>query len=269
MWDRQTGLGFDPDLRVQEAVRQVFARFRELGSARQVHLALTEEEVYFPRPSDGRSMVSFDWIPIRYRNVISLLKNPFYAGAYCYGKSEVQTEIVDGHVRKSYGRRKPMEEWEVLLKDHHEGYIDWAEFERNQQQIASNAFGKAGGIKSGRGGRALLSGLLSCGRCGRTMAVVYPGRRPNPVYRCDRRQLQHGLGRCQAFGGRRVDAAISEEIIRVVEPMAIEASLEARAHARGRSSRTPARGRAGPAASSATKPRWRSGAMPPAIRTIV
>ena len=126
VWDQQIGLGLDPDLRVQEAVRQVFARFRELGSARQVLLALTEEEVCFPRPSDGRSMVSFDWTPIRYRNVLSLLKNPFYAGTYCYGKGQVQTEIVDGHVRKSYGRRKPMEEWEVLLKDHHEGYIDWA-----------------------------------------------------------------------------------------------------------------------------------------------
>ena len=126
VWDQQIRLGLDPDLRVQEAVRQVFARFRELGSARQVLLALTEEEVCFPRPSDGRSMVSFDWTPIRYRNVLSLLKYPFYAGTYCYGKSQVQTEIVDGHVRKSYGRRKPMEEWEVLLKDHHEGYIDWA-----------------------------------------------------------------------------------------------------------------------------------------------
>ena len=65
------------------------------------------------------------------------------------------------------------------------------------RRLATNAFGKSGGMKSGRGGQALLGGLLSCGRCGRTMSVVYPGRRPNPVYRCDRRQLQHGLGRCQ------------------------------------------------------------------------
>ena len=61
--------------------------------------------------------VSFDWIPIRYRNVISLLKNPFYAGAYCYGKSEVQTEIVDGHVRKSYGRRKSSGWWGRLAHE--------------------------------------------------------------------------------------------------------------------------------------------------------
>ena len=180
-------------------------------------------------------MVSFDWTPIRYRNVISVLKNPFYTGVYAYGKSERQTEIVDGRMRKSYGHRKPMAEWEVVLKDHHEGYIDWAEFERNQAQLAANAFGKAGGTKSGRGGRALLGGLLSCGRCGRTMSVAYAGRSAgNPVYRCNRRKLQLGLERCLGFGGARVDAAVADDILRVVEPMAVEASLEAeRMHMEG------------------------------------
>ena len=239
VWHPQAGLGLDPDIRVQEAIRQVFARFREMGSARQVLLALAEQKHCFPRPSDGRTMVSFDWTPIRYRNVISVLKNPFYAGVYAYGKSEQRTEIVDGRVRKSYGHRRPMAEWEVFLKDHHEGYIDWAEFERNQKQLAANAFSKAGGAKSGRGGRALLSGLLSCARCGRTMTVTYAGRSPgNPVYRCNRQQLQLGLERCLGFGGARVDAAIADEILRVVEPLAVEASLKAgRAHVEGLSER--------------------------------
>ena len=111
------------------------------------------DEVH-PRPSDGKKLVAFAWTPIRYRNVISVLKNPFYAGAYAYGKGEKRTEIVDGRARKSYGHRKPLEEWEVLLKDHHQGYIDWAEFERNQKQLAVNAYGKVDGAKSGRGGRA-------------------------------------------------------------------------------------------------------------------
>ena len=160
IWHREIGLGFDPDLRIQEAIRLIFARFRELGSARQVLLSMLGEQVHFPRPSDGKKLVSFEWTPIRYRNVISVLKNPFYAGAYVYGKSEKRTEIVDGRARKSYGHRKPLEEWEVLLKDHHDGYIDWAEFERNQKQLAANAYGWLGGTKSGRGGRALLAGLI-------------------------------------------------------------------------------------------------------------
>jgi excisionase family DNA binding protein len=228
IWHREIGLGFDPDLRIQEAIRLIFARFRELGSARQVLLSMTADQVQFPRPSDGRTLVSFDWTPIRYRNVISVLKNPFYAGAYAYGKSEKRTEIVDGRARKSYGHGKPLEDWEVLLKDHHEGYIDWAEFERNQAHLAANTYGKVGGAKSGRGGRALLAGLLMCGRCGRRLAVVYAGQAPGrSVYRCDRPNLMLGRPRCMGFGGPRVDAAIAREILRVVEPMAIEAALQA------------------------------------------
>ncbi len=238
-WHREAGLGLDPDLRVQEVIRLVFARFRELGSARQVLLSMAADQLHFPRPSDGKRLVAFEWRPIRYRSVISVLKNPFYAGAYVYGKSEKRTAIVDGRARKSYGHGKPLEQWGVLLKDHHEGYIDWAEYERNQAQLAANAYGKVGGAKSGRGGRALLAGLLTCGRCGRRLPVVYAGRPlGRPVYRCDRPNLLLGLPRCLGFGGRRVDAAVAAELLRVVAPMAIEAALEAeRRHMENRSER--------------------------------
>jgi excisionase family DNA binding protein len=228
VWHREIGVGFDPDLRIQEAIRLIFSRFRELGSARQVLLSMTADQVHFPRPSDSKKLTTFEWTLIRYRNVISVLKNPFYAGAYVYGKSEKRTEIVDGRARKSYGHGKPFAEWDILLRDHHEGYIDWAEFERNQKQLAVNAYGKAGGAKSGRGGRALLAGLLSCGRCGRRLKVAYTGRSAKHiVYRCELPHLMMGLPRCQTFGGARVDPAIARELLRAVEPMAIEAALEA------------------------------------------
>jgi excisionase family DNA binding protein len=127
----------------------------------------------------------------------------------------------------------------VLIRDHHEGYIDWAEYERNQTVLAANAYGRVGGQKSGRGGRALLSGMLTCGRCGRGLAVAYTGAPPGrPTYRCDRPNLMHGLPRCLGFGGSRVDAAVAAEILRVVEPMAIEAALEAeRMHREGQTER--------------------------------
>jgi len=173
VWRREVGLGFDPDMRLQEAIRLIFARFRDLGSARQVLLSLAADQLHFPRPSDGKRMIAFDWTPIRYRNVISVLKNPFYAGAYIYGKSEHRTAIVDGRAQKTYGHKRPFEEWEVVLKDHHEGYIDWAEFERNQKQLAANAYGRVGEVKSGRGGQALLVGLLRCARCGRRLKIAY------------------------------------------------------------------------------------------------
>src|ERR1700719_1896480 len=151
VWHREVGLGLDPDCRVQEVTHRIFQRFRELGSARQVHLALKAEQVHFPRPSNGKSMTTFDWTPIRYRNVISVLRNPFYAGVYAYGKSVNRTQIVDGRARKTYGHYRSLRDCEVLLKDHHEGYIDWEEFERNQKQLAANAYGRKDGAKSGRG----------------------------------------------------------------------------------------------------------------------
>ena len=225
LWHREIGLSFDPDLRMQEAIRIIFNRFRQLGSARQVHLSLRADGFDFPRPSDGKRMISFEWTPIRYRSVISALKNPFYAGAYAYGKSENRTEIVDGRARKTYGHYRPLAEYEILLKDHHEGYIDWPEFERNQKQLASNAYRRKDGAKSGRGGRALLAGLLVCGRCGRRLTVNYTGRSAQPVYRCDRASVMLGQRRCMMFGGLRIDAAVVRELIRAVEPMAIEAAM--------------------------------------------
>jgi excisionase family DNA binding protein len=233
-WHREIGLGFDPDARVQEAIRQVFSRFRQLGSARQAHLALRREHVHFPRPSDGRKLVTFDWAPIRYRNVISVLKNPFYAGVYAYGKSEHRTVIVDGRARKTYGHHRRLDKCEILLKHHHEGYIDWAEYERNQKQLATNTYGRPDGAKSGRGGRSLLIGLMTCGRCGRRLKVAYRGRYPYPVYQCAA-ETAIGAPRCMCFAGQRVDTAFARELIRVVQPMAIQAALVAeRVHMEGR-----------------------------------
>ena len=227
IWNRDYGLSLDPDLRLQETIRLILSRFAAIGSARQVHLSMVADRISFPRPSDGKHLTSVEWHPIRYRNVISVLKNPFYAGVYAYGKSEHRTQIVDGRARKTYGHGRAPEQWEVVLKDHHEGYVAWDEFERNQRQLANNAYGKAGGPKSGRGGRALLAGLLTCARCGRRLSVVYTGRYPQPVYRCERPNQSLGLRRCITFGGKRIDAAVTGELLSAVEPLAIDAALRA------------------------------------------
>ena len=158
IWHRDVGLGLDPDRRLQEVIRLIFARFRVLGSAHQVLLSMTADGIHFPRPSDEGRMTSFEWMPIRYRNVIAILKNPFYAGVYVYGKSEKRTALVDGRARRSYGHSKPIGTWEVMIRDHHEGYISWEEYERNQKQLALNDYRRAGGVKSGRGGEGAAVG---------------------------------------------------------------------------------------------------------------
>ena len=138
VWSRESGLALDPDRRVQDAIRTVFRLFERFGTARQVLLHMQRRRLPFPRPSDGKSLTSagWSWRPPCYRNVISVLQNPFYAGAYAYGKAVVQTKIVDGSLRKSYGHRRPMNEWTVLLRDHHEAYVSWEHFERTQGRLA-------------------------------------------------------------------------------------------------------------------------------------
>jgi DNA invertase Pin-like site-specific DNA recombinase len=109
IWSRDEELMMDPDRRIQDAIRTVFRLFERLGSATQVLLHMRREGLLFPRPVDGRCASQLGWRPPAYRNVISVLQNPFYAGAYAYGKARVQTELVDGSLRKVYGRARPME----------------------------------------------------------------------------------------------------------------------------------------------------------------
>ncbi len=226
IWDRETGLALDPDERLQATIREIFERFRRLGSARQVLLSMKEDRFHFPKPSDKRGGTGFDWRPIRYYNVLSTLTNPFYAGTYVYGKSGTRTTVVDGRLRKIYGCAKPLEDWEVVIEDHHPSFIDWKEFKRNREQLRANNYARSDGVKSGRGGSALLAGLLTCARCGNRLVVSYGSRTPAPYYGCRSRQNE-GHKRCLSFGGRRVEKAVVGEVLRAVSPLAVEAALEA------------------------------------------
>jgi len=186
-------------------------------------------DLHCPRPSVVPKLTDFEWSLPRYRTVISVLKNPFYAGVYAYGKSEHRAKIVDGRPRRTYGHSRPREDWTIFLRNHHEGYIEWPEYERNQETLARNNFRRPGTLaKSARGGRALLAGLLRCGHCGLRLQVAYCGHRPGaPRYRCDRPQLNYGMARCLTFGAWAADRAIAREALRVVEPLAIAAAMEA------------------------------------------
>jgi hypothetical protein len=227
-WDNIIVLGLDPDLRLQAAIRLIFLRFHELGGARQVLLSMKADQIHFPRPSDEGRTTSFEWTPIHYRHVIAILKTPIYAYVYVYAKSEKHASIVDGMARRNYGQGKPIGTWEVMIKDHHQGYICWVEYERNQNQLALNNYGRAGGVKSDRDGKALLCGVMICRRCGRRLSVAYTGNpQSRQVYCCHKPNILMGLPRCMPFGGPPIDAAVSRELLMAVEPMAIDAEFEA------------------------------------------
>jgi DNA invertase Pin-like site-specific DNA recombinase len=230
VWEHDSAIELDPDRRIQDAVRTVFRLFDRLGSARKVMLRMHADGLLFPRPADGKRLTrgQTEWRPPAYRNIISVLQNPLYAGAYAYGRSEARTTIVAGRAVKKYGHGRPIEKWTVLLRDHHEGYITWEQFERNQERLRRNSYGKpAGDAKSARGGRALLTSLLRCRRCGRMLRVAYSGRCGLPRYSCNVGSSMHGLGPCISFGATRPDLVVARLVLDVVQPMAIEAAIVA------------------------------------------
>jgi len=218
----------DPDQRVQEVLKLVFAKFAELQSVRQVHVWLREEGIAMPTAchstAEGRSIV---WRLPLYNTVHNILTNPVYAGAYAFGRTMSKVSVEEGRKRVRRGVRRPLAEWDVLLKDQHEGYISWAEFERNQRVIANNATGKGSAIARGaaRHGELLLAGLLRCGHCGRKMYVAYGGKAGR--YHCEGALVNHGTERCISFGGLRADHAVGTEVLRVLKPLGIEAAVKA------------------------------------------
>jgi DNA invertase Pin-like site-specific DNA recombinase len=217
----------DADQRVQDAIRLVFAKFAELQSVRQAHVWLRDEGITLPVAShsaaEGRRIV---WKLPLYNTVHNILTNPIYAGAYAFGRTMSRVSVEEGRKRVRRGLRRPQKEWDVLLKDQHEGYITWNEFERNQRVIANNATGKGSAVKGAvRRGELLLAGLLRCGHCGRKMYVAYGGKAGR--YHCEGALVNHGTERCISFGGLRADEAVSREVLRVLKPLGIEAALKA------------------------------------------
>src|SRR5215475_4167343 len=227
-WTAHGKIEIAPDLRVQQAIRTVLQKFQELGSARQVHMAFQAEGILLPILGGDASGSRITWRAGSYYNILSVVSNPMYAGAYAFGKTEVRTSMVDGQARKSEGHQKPRENWTVLIRDHHPGYITWEQFERNQLVLSENAYMKSRmDRKSGRGGRSLLAGLLRCGRCGRMMTIRYSGHDgATPFFRC-RARTYYGLKGCASFNGWRADQAISSELLQALEGPAVEAALEA------------------------------------------
>lgn len=210
----------DPDRRIQDAIALVFNKVAELGSARQALLWFLEHGLDLPvRRADGDVI----WRRPNYATIHRMIANPIYGGAYAYGKSR----SVPGYGGRSGIRRKARDEWLALIPDAHEGYISWERAEEIRKMVSDNvpASRHHGAPKHGD---ALLAGLFRCKRCGRKLTVRYTGANHNiPRYSCWRGLLDNGEPRCIAFGGLRVDDAIEEAVLGVVEPGAIAAAIEA------------------------------------------
>ena len=219
----------NPDLRIQQAVATLFKKFEELGSARQVLFWFRQENVLFPGVAFGPAGRRIEWRPPTYPIINKLLKNPVYAGAYAYGRSTTKARVVDGHSRKlRSGTAKKPEDWMVLIREHHEGYISWQRYEQNQAQLKDNENmrGLMGSRGAARAGRNLLAGLLRCGHCGRKLYIRYSGKRNVASYECRAASSSGELG-CGYMGTHNIDAVVEEKLLEVVQPAAVEAAMRA------------------------------------------
>ncbi len=220
----------DPDRRIQDGILLVFRKFAELQSIRQVLLWFRRENVLVPAIVQGRGKRPVEWKAPVYHTLHHMLTNPVYAGSYAYGRRGTRVTIKDGRKRIMRDTlRRDWKDWEVLIHDHHEGYIAWAEFERNQHLIADNANGKSYmGRGSIRRGEALLPGLFRCARCGRRLHIHYTGKGGNTQrYACRGAFGAKAADTCIGFGGMRVDRVVAQEVLDRLQPLGIEAALAA------------------------------------------
>ena len=228
-YDRSGAIILNPDEEVQARLRLVFAKFRELQSARAVMRYLLTRHLPLPvRPLVGPEPQDVVWRGADGARVRAILQNPAYAGAYVYGRR-----------RQDPSRRKPgarsatakvaMNEWPVCLKGAHPGYIDWEQFVTNQKRLAQNSNSyTAGHMGVPKKGSALLQGVAVCGRCGRRMSLRYTG--PNadyPVYCCrsDRDMAAGPL--CQEVRALPVDALVEQTLLDALSPDQIVLAMAA------------------------------------------
>ena len=219
----------DPDRRVQDAIALVFRKFEDLQSVRQVLGWIREEQILIPAVVHTLDGQSIEWkLPV-YRALHHILTNPVYGGAYAFGRRVGHIKIENGRKRIVRKLRRNPRDWDVLIKGHHEGYISWEEFERNQRLIADNANRRSNmGRGSIRRGDALLAGLLRCARCGRKLKVAYSGKGgPTQRYVCRGTSDDMAGMTCISFGGVRIDRAVAQDVLHRLQPLGVEAALAA------------------------------------------
>lgn len=228
LYDQEGHVILDPDQQVHHTITLLFDVFRRVGSAFGTLKAFEKDRSLFPRRSlSGPHKGELVWGALSYSRVQRILHNPRYAGAYCYGRTRVRRQR-DGSC-SSY--TVPREEWIVCIPDAHPGDITWAEYEENIQRLKENAMACGGEHRRTppREGRALLQGIVMCGKCGHRMTINYKYRRQGrvaPVYVCQRSQIERGAQNCQYIPGAGVDNAIEARILDSISAFSLEVALE-------------------------------------------
>jgi DNA invertase Pin-like site-specific DNA recombinase len=216
----------DPDQQVQQSVRLLFETFRRTGSAMATVKYFSEQSLKFPRRvRTGPNKGDVVWAGLDHSRVLRILHNPRYTGAFVYGRTHTRKTVQGGSLIEGV----PREEWQVLIRGAHAGYINWDEYEQNQRHLRDNcqACGEDRRQSPPREGPALLQGLLICGRCGKRMTVRYHSRRSRlvPDYVCQREGIEHGEPICQHIPGAAIDETVGSILVEAVTPITLEIAL--------------------------------------------
>ena len=217
-----------PDEEIQARVCLVFRKFEELRSARAVRRYLRQNDLLLPsRPLRGPAPHEVRWESARTSLVLSVLKNPAYAGAYVHGRLTVDPRRRKPSHPSSGIVRRPIDQWPIVIQDVYPAYIGWERFLANQRQLSDNQNRYRGNHPgSPRKGQALLQGILRCGRCGAMMSLGYSGPRGEfPVYRCQYAGMEHGLPTCQEVRGLGLDAEVERLLLQALQPDEIALAL--------------------------------------------
>jgi len=219
-------LVLDPDKHVQQCLRLLFETFRSTGSAMATVKAFRKQGLQFPRRvRTGAHKGDLVWAVLGHTQVLRILHNPRYAGAFVYGRSHMR-KTVDG---RSAIVQLSQDEWKTLIPGAHPGYLSWEDYQQNQKRLheSAQAMGHDRRRSPAREGPALLQGLILCGRCGQRMTVRYHVRygRLWPEYLCQREGIEHAQPLCQRVPGGGIDEAIGELLVEAVSPVALEVAL--------------------------------------------
>jgi DNA invertase Pin-like site-specific DNA recombinase len=228
VYDHNDKIIIDPDKQVQQSIRLFFDIFQRTGAAFATVKAFAADDMKFPcRMHLGPDKDKVKWQRLTSGRALSILKNPRFAGAYYYGRQRSRKNV-DGSTTYF---QVPRDQWRVLIKDVHPGYITWEQYEENLRRMRQNAvaYNNIDRKTPPREGPCLLQGLAVCGKCGQRMTIRYKYQRKarlDPVYLCQRLRIERWENSCQYIPGAGIDEAISKLLLASVTPLTLEVALQ-------------------------------------------
>lgn len=227
MFDASGDVVHDPDEQTRALVRMIFDKFEELGTARGVLLYLKRNHIKLPfrsyvTPNKGE----VEWRLATASTIYGILKHPFYAGAYAYGRRKVDRRRRQNGQPHSGRVCQPIDAWEVLIHDHMPAFITWEQYTVNQQRLLQNR-SHPNSLGAPRQGQTLLGGLVKCGRCGWKMRVLRHTVAGTARYHCPSQEKEGDHTQCQSLPTDVLDQLVSSQVLKAVEPSALELSRKA------------------------------------------